>query len=123
MRQLGVYCNDEFVGVLTEAVPGKRYKFEYDSAWLAVGRAPVSVTLPMKGEAFESNELFPFFLNMLPEGANRKMVCRANHIDEEDYFGILMAMADKDCIGAVNMRRMTFLSSGGNMSIINTFGI
>ena len=48
----------------------------------------------------------PFFSNMVPEGANRRVICRSLRIDENDFFGILEAMADKDFIGAVNIRRI-----------------
>lgn len=41
---------------------------------------------------------------MLPEGANRKIICRSSRIDEKDFFGMLMAMADRDFIGAVNVK-------------------
>jgi serine/threonine-protein kinase HipA len=44
---------------------------------------------------------------MLPEGGNRRVICRSLHIDETDYFGLLMAMADKDFIGAVEVRKIT----------------
>ena len=44
---------------------------------------------------------------MLPEGANRKIICRSLRIDENDFFGMLTAMADKDFIGAVQIRKKT----------------
>lgn len=50
--------------------------------------------------------MFPFFSNMLPEGANRRIICRSLRIDEDDSFGLLEAMADKDFIGAVSVRRI-----------------
>ena len=65
---------------------------------------PISVTLPKRVETYESEHLFPLFSNMLPEGANRKIICRSSRIDEKDFFGMLMAMADRDFIGAVNVK-------------------
>lgn len=65
------------------------------------GNPSISVTLPRRKERYESAELFPFFSNMLPEGANRSVICRSLKIDEEDFFGMLEAMAGKDFIGAV----------------------
>ena len=53
-----------------------------------------------------AEHLFPFFTNMLPEGANRSVICRSLRIDELDFFGLLSAMAGKDFIGAVNIRRI-----------------
>lgn len=107
MRQLAVYMNNMKAGVLTEALPGKDYAFCYDDAYLSSEQPPVSVTLPKRKEEFRSEHLFPFFTNMVPEGANRKVICRSNRIDEHDFFGMLMAMADKDFIGAVNVRRLS----------------
>lgn len=101
MRQLAVHLNDRLAGILTEQRPGEGYSFSYDSNYLLHGGPAVSVTLPKRKDSYESEKLFPFFINMLPEGSNRKIICRALRIDEEDFFGMLAAMADKDFIGAV----------------------
>lgn len=106
MRQLEVYNNDVPAGVLTEVAPGAGYIFRYDESYIAAGGVPVSVTLPLQKEQYVSDHLFPFFSNMIPEGANRKMICRSLKIDENDLFGVLCAMAGKDTIGAVNVRRI-----------------
>jgi serine/threonine-protein kinase HipA len=42
---------------------------------------------------------------MLPEGGNRRAICRSLRIDEQDFFGLLTAMADQDFIGAVDVRK------------------
>ena len=68
---------------------------------------PISATLLKREDAFYSEHLFPFFSNMIPEGANRRVICRSLKIDEQDFFGLLEAMADRDFIGAVNVRRIT----------------
>lgn len=107
MRQLDVYMNGCKAGILTEQHPGKGYSFVYDDAYLTSGLPPVSVTLPKRKEPFESDSLFPFFTNMLPEGANRSIICRSLKIDESDFFGMLAAMAGKDFIGAVNIKTPT----------------
>lgn len=105
MRQLEVYFNDIKAGTLTEHAPGKNYSFKYDGEYLTAGMPPVSVSLPKRDEAYEADHLFPFFTNMLPEGSNRQVICRSQRIDEQDFFGLLTAMAGKDFIGAVNIRR------------------
>lgn len=104
MRKLDVYYNDTKAGLLTETNPGAGYVFEYEPEYLSSDLPPVSATLPKREEAFESDSLFPFFSNMIPEGANRGVICRTLRIDEKDFFGILSAMADMDFIGAVNIR-------------------
>ena len=106
MRQLKVYVNDIPAGTLSEIIPGRGYEFEYDKDYLRPDRHPVSVTMPLRELPYCSDSLFPVFMNMLPEGANRRMVCRNLKIDEHDYFSILEAFAGKDFIGAVNVRRI-----------------
>lgn len=106
MRSLAVYNNDVLAGILTEDAPGRGYVFQYADSYLVSGGGPVSFTLPVREEPFESEHLFPFFSNMIPEGANRRIICRALRIDDEDLFGVLCAMAGKDTIGSVNVRRM-----------------
>lgn len=104
MRKVDVYFNDTKAGVLTEHDSGRGYTFKYRPEYVQSGMPSVSVTLPKREEAYESDLLFPFFSNMIPEGANRRVICRMLRIDERDYFGILSAMADQDFIGAVNIR-------------------
>ena len=82
------------------------YSFQYDEEYLKSAMPPISATLPKKVTAYSSEHLFPFFSNMLPEGANRRVICRVLKIDENDFFGLLETMADRDFIGAVNVRRI-----------------
>ena len=107
MRELAVYYNDIEAGVLTEKYPGTGYTFQYKEDYLNSALPPISATLPKQSTTFNSEHLFPFFSNMIPEGANRKVICRTLRIDENDFFGLLEAMADKDFIGAVNVRRIS----------------
>jgi serine/threonine-protein kinase HipA len=104
MKQLAIYSNDTKAGILTEQNPGVGYTFEYNKEFLNSSMPPISLTLPKQKEIYYSEYLFPFFTNMLPEGANRRIICRSLRIDESDLFGLLEAMADKDFIGAVNVR-------------------
>lgn len=106
MRQLDVYYNETKAGVLTEINPGVGYTFKYEPEYISSDLPPISATLPKRDDAFESDTLFPFFSNMIPEGANRGVICRTLRIDEKDFFGILSAMADTDFIGAVNIKRI-----------------
>ena len=106
MKQLEVYYNDVRAGILSEQNPGTGYSFQYDEEYLNSTLPPISATLPKKVTAYSSDHLFPFFSNMLPEGANRRVICRNLKIDENDFFGLLEAMADRDFIGAVNVRRI-----------------
>ena len=103
MRSLVAYNNDVKAGVLTEHSAGRNYSFKYDSAYLSADFPPISVNLPKRQDAYESEFLFPFFANMLPEGANRRIICSSLKIDENDDFSLLCAMAGCDFIGAVSV--------------------
>ena len=62
--------------------------------------------MPVRNEPYNSNYLFPYFFNMLSEGANRELQSIVHHIDENDDFGILLATAHTDTIGAVTIKRI-----------------
>lgn len=100
MRQGKVYVNGTESGILQEDDSG-RYTFSYNDDYR--GR-PVCLTMPLRSEAYESDYLFPFFFNMLSEGANRKLQSQLLHIDETDDFDILPANAQTDTIGAVTIK-------------------
>lgn len=104
MRACEVYLHDIKVGVLTEEDSGT-YTFAYDPAYLSQKECrPVSLTLPLRREPYRSPVLFPFFFNMLSEGENRKLQSQLLHIDAADDFGILLATARYDTIGAVTVK-------------------
>lgn len=102
-RSVYVYCGDVLAGQLVELSDG--YRYTYAPEYVAGSCPAVSLTLPKRVEPYESKVLFPCFSNMLPEGANRKTICRRLHIDEHDLMGILMAFAGKDTIGNVHFRK------------------
>jgi serine/threonine-protein kinase HipA len=60
--------------------------------------------MPVRTEPYRSAHLFPYFFNMLSEGANRQMQSLLLHIDETDDFGIMLATAQYDTIGAVTVK-------------------
>jgi serine/threonine-protein kinase HipA len=43
---------------------------------------------------------------MIPEGVNKQLVCHKQRIDHDDYFGILLAVANGDNIGAVQIKAL-----------------
>lgn len=107
MRTLKIYSNGIQAGILTEKVRGKRYEFCYlDSYLLSPDSNPISVTLPLRSEAYHSPYLFPYFSNMLPEGTNKKLLCQVYKIDEKDEFGLLALFSQKDIIGAVTVKEV-----------------
>ena len=103
MRSLEVHKAGHFAGVLVER-SRQCYEFIYDEQYVQMPYPPVSVTLLKRIEPYHSEVMFPFFMNMLPEGVNRRTICRVRRIDENDYFGLLMAFAGKDIIGDVKFK-------------------
>ena len=106
MRAAEVFTNGVLAGTLSETDDGK-YIFKYDDAYLLDSRnRAISLSLPKRKEAFIADELFPFFYNMLSEGANKALQCMTLKIDENDAFGLLLATADNDTIGAITVKKL-----------------
>ncbi len=104
MRQAEVYRSGILAGTLTEENQNS-FIFRYDVNYFADQEKPaVSLTLPKTRQEYHSTFLFPFFSNMLSEGANRRIQSRMLQIDENDDFGILLATAQYDTIGAVTVK-------------------
>jgi serine/threonine-protein kinase HipA len=104
MRKAEIYRNKVLAGFLTEE-NRKKYIFRYEDAYFANNTQPsISLTLPKTQQEYQSEYLFPFFANMLSEGANRKLQSIHLHIDENDDFGFLLATAYCDTIGAVTVK-------------------
>ncbi|MEO6832954.1 MAG: HipA N-terminal domain-containing protein [Chitinophagaceae bacterium] len=104
MRKVTVFRNDIEAGILTEE-SRQSYVFRYEDAYLADKNLPaISLTIPKTLQEYRSEFLFPFFFNMLSEGVNRKLQSVQLKIDENDSFGLLMATAQFDTIGAVTVK-------------------
>ena len=106
MRQAEIYYKGEKAGILTQLDNG-HFEYKYDTLWLADNSKPaISLTLPKSKNKYESDYLFPFFYNMLPEGTNKQVVCKHMRIDSNDYFSLLLITARYDTIGAVTVRKI-----------------
>lgn len=104
MRSAEVYRNGILAGILKEE-NRKEYSFRYvDTYFYDTSKAAISLTLPKIKQEYESKFLFPFFFNMLSEGVNKKLQSTQLKIDEEDSFGLLIATAQFDTIGAITIK-------------------
>ncbi len=102
MRQAYIFYKDLFAGILNELDEGG-YTFQYNRDYLAAEAAnPVSLTLPLQSEAYESNILFPFFDGLIPEGWLLDIAVSNWKINPRDRFGLLLALC-RDCIGCVSV--------------------
>jgi serine/threonine-protein kinase HipA len=104
MRKAEVYRNGKLAGLLIEESHNK-YLFRYEDTYFAdSGQPSISLTLPKTQQEYQSEYLFPFFFNMLSEGVNRKLQCIQLRIDENDNFGLLIATAKYDTVGAITVK-------------------
>lgn len=109
IRQAEVFYNGKAAGLLTKTEG--LYRFQYYATYLndPLSR-PVSITLPLREQLYENNMLFPAFINMLSEGANKRIQCRLLKIDENDYFSLLLAIVKEDNIGPVTLKEINELT-------------
>lgn len=103
MRKCKVFVNGIEAGILTENDKNGEYCFKYNNVYLDRKLPEVSLTMPLREEAYRSQVLFPFFFNLLSEGENRTIQSSLLHIDKDDDFGILLATARYDTVGAVTI--------------------
>ncbi|MCL2327641.1 MAG: HipA N-terminal domain-containing protein [Bacteroidetes bacterium] len=107
MRKAQIFVRTVLAGELSE-VSTQEYVFRYDDTYFNNPTLPaISLTLPKTQQEFRSSYLFPFFFNMLSEGSNRISQARLLKIDENDNFGILLATAQTDTIGAITVKPIT----------------
>src|ERR1035437_3645437 len=107
MRQVIVYMRGTVAGILTEENQ-ESYLFRYQDDYFHNSAMPdICLSLSKKKQNYESKYLFSFFYNLLSEGTNRSMQCSRLKIDEKDHFGLLLATATQDTIGAVTLKPVT----------------
>ena len=101
-RSADVYFKDKLAGLLSETETG--YMFQYDIGYLSHGNPkPVSKTLPLQNEPFNSNTMFSFFDGLIPEGWLLNIAEEIWKLDPRDRMGLLLTCC-QDCIGAVSIR-------------------
>ena len=103
LRKAQVFYKNDLAGYISERHTG--YIFQYDYEFLQKN-IPISISLPPRQEPYHSKELFPFFKGLLPEGWYLNIVCATQKVDNKDSFGLLLASAGGDTIGAVTVRRV-----------------
>lgn len=102
MRQGEIWVNNQKAGILTEDETG--YHFQYLQDYLAKEKSlPVSLTLPMQQDSFHSENLFPFFDGLIPEGWLLDVVHKNWKINPRDRMGLLLTTC-RNCIGNISVR-------------------
>ena len=97
MNKGRVYFKKEQVGNIEKLTDGS-YNFEY----LSENAVPVSLTLPNGPKAYESEELFPFFDGLIPEGWLLNLAEKNWKIPKNDRMTLLLTTC-QDCIGAAEV--------------------
>ncbi len=104
MKQAEVYYLGKLAGILTEDENG--YKFRYAEAYVSEKGMPISLTMPLQTEPFMSDNMFPFFDGLIPEGWLLDIAQANWKINPRDRMSLLLACC-KDCIGAVSIVAIT----------------
>jgi serine/threonine-protein kinase HipA len=107
MSKVGkVFYGDTLAGHIERRDDGG-YCFVYQPDYLARPDArPVSLTLPLRREEYNSPVLFPFFSGLLAEGNLKDLQCRLHRIDPDDDFTRLLKTTRHDVIGAVTVEEV-----------------
>ena len=101
MRKAEIKFNENTAGWLTQDENG--FHFSYTKAYLESEKpVPVSLTLPLQGNEFNSQVLSPFFDGLIPEGWLLDIAESNWKLDSRDRMGLLLSCC-KDCIGAVSI--------------------
>ena len=104
MRQAEIRMHDLVAGMLREDEDG--FHFTYDRAYLQRPDArPISLTLPLRDEAYTSKVMIPFFDGLIPEGWLLDIAQKNWKLNPRDRMGLLLACC-KDCIGAVSVNEI-----------------
>jgi serine/threonine-protein kinase HipA len=97
-----VFYQEKLAGIISENEEG--YFFKYDESYLQnTDNQAVSLTLPLKTEAYFSKILFPFFDGLIPEGWLLDIATENWKINSRDRMGLLLTVCG-DCIGAVSVK-------------------
>jgi len=96
-----VYYGNLLAGLIIESDTG--YKFIYDTDYLADHSAkPISLTMPLRKQAYHSTTLFAFFDGLIPEGWLLNIAKEHWKVRGNDRFELLL-LTCKDTIGAVSI--------------------
>jgi serine/threonine-protein kinase HipA len=102
MRKGNVYYKNILAGIISENEDG--YTFRYKADFLnSSSSKPISLTLPIQNQAYQSKVLFPFFDGLIPEGWLLNIAVANWKINAKDRFGLLLTLCN-DCIGCVSIK-------------------
>ncbi len=99
---LAVYLGNEYAGLLS-CDAQHRFWFQYDPSWMEKkDTPPLSLSLPLRKDAYPDEQARPFFANLLPEARVREALARKLGISPRNDFALLEAMGG-ECAGAITL--------------------
>ncbi|MBR2714499.1 MAG: type II toxin-antitoxin system HipA family toxin [Kiritimatiellae bacterium] len=100
---LDVYLLGTCVGRIDYSSHHNEMRFAYAPEYLASSdAAPLSYSLPLQYEAFDSERTTVFFENLLPPSEVRRKLGPVLHLSRHNVFGFLEALGG-DCAGAISL--------------------
>jgi serine/threonine-protein kinase HipA len=98
---LQVFLNNDAVGLLVKD-PSWAISFRYDLSWANRENAiPVSLSLPLREDAFKGAPVQAVFENLLPDSESlRRMVAEKVGARGTDAYSLLSVIG-RDCVGAL----------------------
>jgi serine/threonine-protein kinase HipA len=104
-RRAAILFEETPAGIIEEYEGG--YRFIYDETYRTnIHSQPVSLTLPLDQQRYESPTLFSFFDGLIPEGWLLEIALKTWKLDRRDRFGLLLSVC-KDPIGAVSVEAIS----------------
>lgn len=98
MKKAHVLVNQVKAGIL-EMMDKNHYQFTYLPDYQG---PPVSLTMPVRENAYVFSQFPPFFEGLLPEGIMLDGLLRQSKLDKNDLFGQLLKVG-KDVVGCVTI--------------------
>lgn len=100
-ERLIVFLKGKRIGFIEFDHEANTREFSYDGAYLALPTAsPISLSLPLQEEPFDSWRTRLFFENLLPPDVVRRKLEKIIHHDHDNYFAFLKTLGG-DCAGAI----------------------
>ena len=98
---LRVLLNNRLVGILLKETSGA-ISFQYDESWLSWSNTfPISMSLPLREDAFRGERVVAVFENLLPDSEDlRRRVAERVGAKGTDAYSLLFQIG-RDCVGAL----------------------
>lgn len=100
MRIADVFFRNIPAGQLTQMDEDGMYFFRYAPDYAG---PPISMTMPVRSEAYQFDNFPPFFEGLLPEGFQLEALLRRRKLDRNDRFEQLLQVG-ADTVGAVTVK-------------------